>query len=83
MKNIRKIVTSFLVIGFMSLNIIFSLSTSSNKNSLTLQNLNALQASAGELYCDQTTNNLCVIWEERVGSGTVIVRSTGGAVYAD
>jgi len=59
MKRIRNIIAAVLVITVIGLNIIRSNSANSTESLLNVQ---ALQASAGEAWCDDTSKNPCTIY---------------------
>ncbi len=73
MKSIKKVMVGMLLFGFMSMNFILGYSSDFNETSLSLENLRALQASAGELNCDLTNEVDCIIREEPDGSGGVVL----------
>ena len=78
-KDVKKIIGYFFVIAFIALNIVLNSISQGNNKSLSLKNLNALQATAGETTCDQSNPSSCTI-EVDTGSGTVTGRSTGWIV---
>lgn len=74
MKKIIIIVITVLLVIIVNFNF-----TSSNSSSgiLSLENLQALQSSAGEAYCDPTTSNYCEI---RLPNGEALLVGVGQPV---
>ena len=68
-----------LLFGFMSMNFILGYSSGFNETSLSLKNLRALQASAGEVYCDQSDETTCTI-EVEDENGTIYTGISKGKV---
>ncbi len=61
MKSIKKVMVGMLLFGFMTMNFILGYFSNPSDNSISLQNLKALQASATEAWCDQTNEQECTI----------------------
>ena len=84
MKNLKRISGSLLIVGMMIGSFMMGNTPQSVNDSLTLQNLKALQASAGELSCNQTNEKLCVIQVYPPGGGpSYQAISTGVLTYND
>ena len=72
-KNITKIVGGLFIAAMLFFNFVLVSDTSKeNKDSFSLKNLTALQASAGEMYCDQSNTATCTI-----ETGGSVGKSTG------
>ena len=77
MKIIGKLSLSLIFVGFMAFSFILGgVSKDSSESTLSLQNLEALQASAGEMYCDQKNQTECTITapDGTVGKSTGFLR---------
>ena len=78
MRIIGKLSLSLIFVGFMAFSFILGgVSKDSSKSTLSLRNLEALQASAGESYCDQRDESSCSISVTLPDGSTVIGKSKG------
>ena len=74
--EIKRIIGGLFVIGFIALNLVLNSASEGNNEPFSLKNLEALQSSALEVYCDQRDASTCTI---KV-SGTIVGTSTGAYV---
>ena len=78
MKHILKIVAVLAIIGFTAFNFTTGVTTVSGTSDLSLENLDALNASAGYLECQGTNKVSCTIT-----SGSVTGMSYGPLSYIE
>lgn len=79
MKKIFKIVAALMVVGFTAFNFTTGVNTVSKASDLSLENLDALNASAGYWECTASNNKACTISNGSTsgsGSGELIYQET-------
>ncbi len=79
MKTIFKFFAVLMVVGFTAFNFVTGVNTVSKTSDLSLENLDALNASAGYWECNASNNHACTISNGSTsgsGSGELIYQET-------